>query len=253
MRIHHLRSATFILHVGDHRLLVDPMLSDEGSLMSYRFLGGERRRNPLVPLPPSAEQALSEVTGCVITHCQRKHLDHLDGPGMRFLRDHRTPVWAHHRDVAWLRRRGLAAEQLVDGSLGARVEAVPTSHGRGLVGWLMGPGTGWFLAFPGEPGLYITGDTVLTETVAAAIRRLEPQIIVAPAGSANLGFGGDILFSFADLLRLAEMAPSEVVFNHLEALDHCPTTRLELRSRLAEAGLEGRMHVPEDGETIEIR
>ena len=79
MRVHHLRSATFVLHLDEHRLLVDPMLSDVGSLMSYRLIGGERRRNPLVPLPESAEQARSEVNGCIITHCQRKHLDHLEG------------------------------------------------------------------------------------------------------------------------------------------------------------------------------
>lgn len=75
---------------------------------------------------------------------------------------------------------------------------------------------------------------------------------MAPAGSANLGFGGDILFSFPELLELAETAPRNVVFNHLEALDHCPTTRRELRDRLAEACLENRTYVPEDGEVVEI-
>lgn len=37
-----------------------------------------------------------------------------------------------------------------------------------------------------------------------------------------------------------------MIFNHLEALDHCPTTRAGLRERLAAEGLSDRTHVPED-------
>lgn len=251
MLIHHIRSATMILHIGGQRLIVDPMLSEPGSLMGYRFIGGGRRRNPLVPLPPGSESALADATGCVITHCQRAHLDHLDGPGMRFLQNLELPVWAHRRDVNWLRKKGISAAEFVDGALGWSVEAVPAKHGRGFVGWMMGPGTGWFIACPGEPSIYITGDTVLTETVAHAVRRLEPDVIVAPAGSANLGFGGDILFTFSELIELAKMAPGKIIFNHLEALDHCPTTRKQLTARLAEIGGDGQSFVPEDGDVIE--
>ena len=107
-------------------------------------------------------------------------------------------------------------------------------------------------SFTITPSIYITGDTVLTDTVADAIARLQPDVVVAPAGCANLGFGDDILFPLPELLELPRMAPARVVFNHMEALDHCPTTRKGLRDRLTEAGLERKAHLPEDGELVEI-
>jgi len=77
--------------------------------------------------------------------------------------------------------------------------------------------------------------------------------VVAPAGAANMGLGGDILFSFEELITLAKQAPREVVFNHLEALDHCPTTRDALRKRIAEEGLSAHAHIPSDGEVLRFQ
>ncbi len=91
---------------------------------------------------------------------------------------------------------------------------------------------------------------MLTDELSAALRRLEPDIIVAPAGAANLGVGPDILFSLDELITLAKLAPGELVFNHLQALDHCPTTRSGLRQRLDAEGLSHRTHVPSDGESL---
>ncbi len=245
MQIHHLRNATAIITLGPHRLLLDPMLSEVGAMPGFKLFGGGRRRNPLVPLPPSAEAALDAVTAVVITH---EHPDHFDKPALAWIKERRLPVWSHPVDAPNLARKGLAVQPLVDGALGARIESVPGRHGRGLLGWLMGPMHGLHLAHPGEPSLYITGDTRLTDAVREAIARLRPDVILAPAGSADMGLGGDILFSSDELIELARMAPGAVVFNHLEALDHCPTTRAELKARLAAAGLAA--HVPEDGEAL---
>ena len=41
-----------------------------------------------------------------------------------------------------------------------------------------------------------------------------------------------------------------VVLNHLEALDHCPTTRAALRARVRDEGLSDRVCIPDDGETL---
>jgi len=43
-----------------------------------------------------------------------------------------------------------------------------------------------------------------------------------------------------------------VVANHLEALNHCPTTRQELRERLRDENLSENIWIPEDGETLII-
>lgn len=250
MKIHHLRSATFILHIGPHRLLVDPMLSDPGTLPGFKFFGGGRQANPLVPLPPGSSEALSQVTGCIITHCQRGHVDHLDPAAIKWLRTHNIPVYAHSRDVKWLARKGLASELLDSSKLGLSVEDIPTLHGRGFLGWALGKGTGWFLKYPGEPSIYITGDTVLTSTVADAVQRLQPDTIVAPAGSAYMGIGQEILFSVPELIELAKMTRGRVVFNHLEALDHCPTTRKSLAALMNSEGIGQRAVIPNDGDVV---
>lgn len=236
-----------ILELGGHRLVVDPMLSPPGVMPGFKVLGGGRRNNPLVPLPAGADEALAGVTGVIVTH---EHPDHLDGPGLRWAASRRLPVWASAVDAPDLRRKGLDARELVDGALGMAVEVVRSRHGRGLLGWLMGPVCGYYLAHPDEPSVYVTGDSVLTDAVLDAVERLRPDVIVAPAGAANMGAGGDILFSVDELLTLARRAPGALVFNHLEALDHCPTTRQGLRARLQQEGLGDRVHVPDDGERL---
>ena len=247
MNIHHLRNATLILTLGERRLLVDPMLAAPGALPGFKMLGGGRRRNPLVAMPSAAEAALAQVTDVLITH---EHPDHLDSAGIEWTRARGLPVWASSIDVPSLRRKGLDARELREGELGLSVEVIPARHGHGLLGWMMGQVSGFYLAHPQEPSVYLTSDSVLTSAVLDALGRLRPDVVVAPAGAANFGAGPDILFSVDELMTLARSAPGEVVLNHLEALDHCPTSRIELRQRLAAEGLGARVHVPSDGQAL---
>lgn len=247
MRLRQLRNATLVLSLGEHRLLVDPMLSDVGAMPGFKVFGGGRRPNPLVPLPPETQAALDEVTAVLVTH---EHPDHFDRPGQDYARKRGLPVWTHSIDAPSLAKKGLDARALVDGGLGMRVESIPSRHGRGALGFLMGPVGGFFLAHPGEPSVYLVGDAILTPDVLEAIDRLRPDVVVAPAGSANMGLGGDILFSVDELVTLVRRAPGAVVLNHLEALDHCPTTRIDVRRRMADEGLAARVFIPADGEEL---
>ena len=191
---------------------------------------------------------IEDATGVVVTH---EHLDHFDIPALEWAKKKGLPVWCNGADAANLRRRGADARVFEDGSLGMRVEVVEAAHGTGFFGWMMGPGAGYYLAAPGEPSVYLTGDTVLTPAIERALDRLRPDVVVAPAGAANFGVGADILFSRDELVTLARTVASwggQVVFNHLEALDHCPTRRDELRAQMSGLGLE--CHVPEDGEEL---
>lgn len=247
MEIQQLRSATMLVSIGSHRLLVDPMLADVGAMPGFKVFGGGRKRNPLVPLPAETDAALERATGVLITH---EHPDHFDLAARAWTKSAGLPVWGNRMDVPRLRRKGLDAQAVEDGGLDLAIEVIPSRHGRGLLGWMLGPVAGYYLAAPGEPSLYITGDSILTDNVRDALERLAPDVVVAPAGSANMGLGGDILFSADELLELAQLAPGAVVFNHLESLDHCPTTREGLRARMRDAGLAERVHVPDDGEIL---
>jgi L-ascorbate metabolism protein UlaG (beta-lactamase superfamily) len=247
MQVHHLRSATMLLSIGSQRLLVDPMLAKPGTLPGFKMFGGGRRPNPLVPLPSVADEVLAQASGVLVTH---EHPDHLDGEAVSLIVARRLPVWASPLDVPSLRRKGLDARELTSGSLGLSVEWIPSRHGRGPLGWLMGPVAGWYLSHPDEPSVYLTSDAVLSESVLDALSRLRPDVVIAPAGAANFGIGPSILFTVDELVTLIRRAPHEVVLNHLEALDHCPTTRSALRERLEKEGLSRRVHIPQDGEVF---
>jgi hypothetical protein len=82
------------------------------------------------------------------------------------------------------------------------------------------------------------------------VQRYQPQVCVVPAGGARFDLGGEIIMGVDEVIEFARIAPRAVVANHLEALSHCPVGRAELREALAMAGLDRRLMIPEDGETV---
>ncbi len=247
MILHPIRNATVVLELASHRWVVDPMLAARGTMPGFKVFGPGRRRNPLVDLPPGTDARLDTVDGVLLTH---EHPDHFDAAGRAWVKRRGLPVYTHRLDRPHLLAKGFDARLVSELPSPWRVEVVRAQHGRGAVGWLMGPVCGYYLAHPGEPSVYLTGDAILTDAVLDAVDRLRPDVIVAPAGAANFGLGGDILFSVDELVTLARRTSATLVLNHLEALDHCPTTRASLRERLAREGLSARVRVPDDGDTL---
>lgn len=258
MRITHLRNATIIIHIGEYNILVDPMLARKDALPPLRLFARRRLRNPTVDLPVNASAALEGVTHCLITHCQKGHFDHLDRAGKHWLRQRQIPVVCTPHDLEHLRKRGLNALPLPSrhaepqAFLGGMIRTVRCTHGFGLVGAVMEHGVGYFLEMPGEPSLYLAGDTVLTDEVRQFVRRHQPAVCVVPAGGAHFDLGGDIIMGAGEVVEFARIAHGRVVANHIGALSHCPVQRDDLRRAAHAAGLGNRLSIPEDGETIEF-
>lgn len=254
MKITQVRNATVVLHHAAHRILVDPMLAPAGALPSLKWLTGQRRRNPLVELPEGTPALLDGVTHALITHCRKGHFDHLDSAGRRFLRERQLPVLCMPADAAWLRARDLNVQVLnAEGPtpFGAgRITPIPCLHGEGWIGRLMAHGHGYFIEQPGEPSVYLAGDTVLTGAVRRCVREHRPAVSVVPAGGASMDFGSELIMDAAQVLALAAEGSGTFIANHLEALDHCPTTRAGLVAAAARAGLGARLLVPADGQTL---
>ena len=99
---------------------------------------------------------------------------------------------------------------------------------------------------------YISGDTVLTDDVKKAIKKLNPDVTVVAAGNASLDVGGDILMSMDELLAFIKLSPNKVIANHLEALNHCPITREELKNELLKNNLLEKVYIPKDGEVLDL-
>jgi L-ascorbate metabolism protein UlaG (beta-lactamase superfamily) len=255
MKITQIRNATVLIEAAGHRVLVDPMLAPQGALPSLKYLGGQRRRNPIVELPDGAEALLASATHALITHCQKGHFDHLDRAGKRWLRERQLPVLCMPGDAAYLRERGLNVQVLAgegpSAALGGSITPVSCLHGRGWVGKLMAHGHGYVIDWPDEPAVYLAGDTVLTDEVLGTVRRLgADSISVLPAGGAAMDLGSELIMDADQALRAATAGRGRFVLNHLEALDHCPTRRADLRADARRRGLGPRVQVPEDGEAL---
>lgn len=255
MKITQLRNATALIELGPYRILVDPMLAPKGTLPALK-LGGRRKRNPTVDLPACTEALLETVTHCLVTHCQKGHFDHLDRAGRRWLREHGIPVICTPHDTPYLRARGLNVQPLATGEhvpqpfLRGQVTTVPCRHGRGAVALLMEHGVGYFIEMPGEPSLYLSGDTVLTPQVLDFVARRQPDVCLVPAGGARFDLGHEIIMHAAEVVQLLAVAKGAVVANHLEALSHCPVSRRELLHAARAAGVAERLWVPGDGGSI---
>ncbi len=255
MQILQLRNATLIVSFGMHRILVDPMLAPRATLPPLKVLGG-RLRNPLVDLPACADEALSGVTHCLITHCQKGHFDHLDRAGKRWLRERNIPVICTPHDAGHLRARGLDARPLPtdhaqpSAFLDGRIRTVRCTHGRGLVGRLMEHGVGYLIEMPGDPSLYLSGDTLLTPDVEAFVRAHRPDISVVPAGGAKFDIGSEIIMGAPEVIDFCGITAGVVIANHLEALGHCPETRAGLADAARRAGIGDRLRIPRDGEQM---
>ena len=53
-----------------------------------------------------------------------------------------------------------------------------------------------------------------------------------------------------EILEFIRLSPSKVIANYLEALNHCPITRLQLRDVLLKNDLSDKVYIPDDRETI---
>lgn len=257
LKVQQIRNATIILEFGSHRILVDPMLATKGALPPLRLFGA-RLRNPLVDLPESAFDAIDSVTHCLITHCQKGHFDHLDRAAKRWLKEKQIPVICTPQDATYLAERGLNIQPLSDDHregvsfLGGKIRTVKCTHGNGLTGNLMEYGVGYFIEIPGEPSVYLSGDTILTPAIRKFVRDYQPQFSVVPAGGTRFDIGEDLIMGIEEVVTFARISTGTVIANHLEAIGHWPVTRSELAAAAKRAGMDSRLRIPADGEVLEL-
>ncbi len=263
MKIHHLRNATFVIESGDHHILIDPMLGAKGSIPPFSVIRFKAARNPLVDLPANASKILDKVTMCVVTHSQTfgfkplQHGDHLDDAGEAFLTRRSIPVITPAKDKAYLEKYGLTVShgvqpwQTMD-IPGGKVTAVPSQHGHGWIHKVMANGCGFLIEMEGEPSIFVSGDTVLTNDVKRALTELKPDYAVLAAGQAQMDVGKPLLMAKSEIIEFIKLSPNKVIANHMEALNQCPIDRTVLRAMLAEHGLTDKVLIPEDGETLAL-
>ncbi len=243
MKLTLVRSATLLLRFGDTCLLVDPMLAEAGA---YPPVAGaaDQRPNPLVPLPLPAEEVAGSADAVVVTHLHGDHFDQAAGE----LLSKDVPLLCQPGDEQALAERGFRDVRPVQEAAsfdGLELVRTGGRHGHGELADQLGPVSGFVFRAPGEPSVYVAGDTVWCDDVAEVLSAHRPDVTVVNAAGARLGDSEPIVMTPADVAATARHAPwTRIVAVHLEALNHCPVTRAELRSA------HPAVLVPEDGEEL---
>jgi len=250
MRLRLIRNATLLVKVAERTLVVDPMLDPAGARPPVEDTANPVR-NPLVELPEPAEVVISGLDAALVTHL---HRDHFDDTAARLLPKD-LPVFCQPADAERLRGHGFAVRSVQDELEweGLRIVRTDGRHGTGRIAEELGPVSGFVVAAPGEPVLYVAGDTIWCDEVAAALDRHRPDVVVVNAGAARFLEGDPIVMTADDVVAVARHAPhARVVPVHLEAINHCPQTRADLHQRLRDEGLTERVTVPEDGAEVPL-
>lgn len=248
MKLQLIRHATMIIEVNSHRILVDPMFSQAGTLEPIPGVTS-LSANPLVELPVDPS-SLIDAAAILVTHT---HVDHFDQAAIDLL-PKSTPIFCQPEDREKIMAYGFSGVKAVDTSLiwnGIEIIRTSGQHGTGKIGQKMGPVSGFVLKAVGEPTIYIAGDTIWCPEVQTAIDQYSPSIIVVFAGSAQFSAGGPITMGLDDIKQVCLHArDARVVAIHLEAWNHCTLTRKDLFEYLKLNSLSKQVCLPCNGEEI---
>lgn len=238
------------------KFLIDPCLADKGTFPPVPSAVNPDRWNPLVDLPVPLEELMA-VDSVVVTHL---HFDHFDEMARKLLPKSVSLFARNEVEAEDLRSSGFTHVSslngegtLVDGILLTRTEG---EHGHGeevarhyAERHICPEVCGVVFYHPGEPVLYIAGDTVWCTGVQEALDRHQPDVIVLNAGDARFLTGSSIIMGAEDVCRACRGAPrATVIASHMEAVNHAPLTRAELGEFLRRMGVDGQVLIPADGE-----
>ena len=249
MKIQLIRHATLLVSCGGKTILVDPVLAPAGTMPPIDCTPNSRP-NPLVDLPATFYNRMADADVILLTH---SHQDHFD-PAAAAMLPKSIPVWCQPEDEGKIRQAGFASvEPFYTARRFHDIDFFRTGgrHGRGLVRDLMGPVSGYVMEAPGEPSLYVAGDTVWCPEVEGVLEAYRPRVVVVFAGAAQFVSGGPITMTAEDVGQVCRKAPaSKVVAVHLEAFNHCLLTRQDLTDYLEKEYLVNQVLVPHDGDVL---
>lgn len=260
MKLTYLGTASVLLDYAGQRLLTDPVFDAQGSTYSMGPAGVPERwfASTRQYTSPLTVEQVGHVDAILLSHDH--HKDNLDTSGRALLVS--AAVDAVITNPAAEKRLGLdkvtglkAGESATLG--GITVTAVAAQHGPSYVPQT-GQVTGFSLTAPGEPSVWLSGDTVLTDRVREAARALRGvDVAVINAGGVRFPTAplvGKAMFTFdpAQFVEVCQLIdPRVIVPVHRSGWTHFQPEN-DLRRALDNAGLLGRTRWLELGETTEL-
>lgn len=250
-----IRNATLKMKYAGKTILVDPLFSEKGELQS--ILGVNK--NPTVNLTMPVEEIMGGVDFALGTH---SHFDHFDKAATRALADSVMMYIQPADSVAFANEYGFNSTRILNDSItvdGITIIRTTGEHGRGTLKTIMGEVSGFILKASGNPTVYIVGDCLYTPAIHANIEKYKPEWVVVNSGGAiALPLSveeGTLIMNERDVVDMIKDSPKDCRFIavHMEAIDHCQTTRSILRNEADKAGISReQLIIPNDGEIVNL-
>lgn len=246
-----IRNATLLIEYGGKKILVDPMFSPKGAIDSWAGI----QKNPTVELKIPIEEIVKDVDLVLVSHSHEDHFDKFASQNL----DKSIDLIMQPADIDFFKKENFTnAAALEDTKVwdGITIHRTEGQHGSGEALKMMGKTSGFVLQAVNQPTVYIVGDAIWTEDIKKTIKKFKPDYIIVNSGGAFVpGFENlPIIMDEAQTMELIKNSgKAKVIAVHMEALDHCRTTRSSLKKKATELKIgTDKLMIPEDGEMIKL-
>lgn len=258
--IQQIRNATLKISYAGTIFLIDPMLAPKGAYPGFEETYRSELRNPLIDLPCTISEIIKDVDAIIVTHT---HLDHWDDAAQEFIPKHIPLFVQNEQDADLIRSQGFINIKILDNNTlfnNIHLSKVGGQHGTDTMYAVpdlakrLGDTMGVIFQGKGIKTLYIAGDTIWCDETTRVIGNYKPEIIILNTGYARLkNFDKSIIMGKDDVKHAYQTATNAIIIaTHMDAVNHAMLTRKELHEYITKDGLDDRVLVPNDGETIKI-